>query len=82
MDAVVVWNTQVPKVFFTKIILQGKGARGEVIPRWSLPKLRFFRFVGFTTGGKIFLHRPPASDNQRGFSFKYFNAIWIFFSDG
>lgn len=33
MDAVVVWNTQVPKVFFTKIILQGKGARGEVIPR-------------------------------------------------
>lgn len=33
MDAVVVWNTQVPKVFFTKIILQGKGASGEVIPR-------------------------------------------------
>lgn len=33
MDAVVVWNTQVPKAFFTKIILQGKGAHGEVIPR-------------------------------------------------
>jgi len=29
MDAVVVWNTQALKVFFTKIILQGKGARGE-----------------------------------------------------
>lgn len=28
MDAVVVWNTQVPKVFFTKIILQGR-ARAE-----------------------------------------------------